>query len=266
MQSYQSNLIEALDRVDEFLSQNTAVLETTLAATARRKFTALRERMVTHMKSQDGTKRVAHSQVNAKSEVRDRLIDDHMRPLVLVARVELAVRPTPPAFLLPSRKGRYATIIAAGYGMAQAAEPYREAFAAAGLNADFIERLVEATDALRDSVAAKSEVTARRVEATAGLRKDGRSARRYLWVVDSLVRRAIRTEGALLSKWEHVSRVAAVAAAAAESAGTPVSTPPVVTPSEGADSNSPSGAGSSGRDGAAAEKGAHEPDRVASAA
>ncbi len=141
-----------------------------------------------------------------------------MRPVALMARSVLKVDPVPAAFLLPSRNGRSSAIIAAGYGMAEAAKDHEAALSAAGLRPDFIVALVGATDALRDAVNAKAQTIALRMEATAGLRQDAREARRYLRALDAMVRAVIGSEEGLLARWLKVRRVDSVVVSATQPA------------------------------------------------
>jgi hypothetical protein len=91
--------------------------------------------------------------------------------------------------------------------MAEVARQHEQAFVTAGIRPDFIDRLIAATDAVRDSESAKSQIVALRVEATAGLHRQIREARRYLRALDGFVRAALKAEDGLLARWTHLSRV-----------------------------------------------------------
>jgi len=240
MQRTQHKLFEALDRVDEFLEQNREVLGTVVPASAQENFRASRTQLVEHMKAQDSFQRATHTTVAAKRVLREELIRNHMIPLAVVSRTRLAGSNDANAFRLLSRSRPFAAFVVAGYGMADAATLNESALLAGGLPSGFIDRLIGATDALRDAVNAKSETNARQVEATAGLRKAARIGRDAIRVLNALVRSALKDENTLLDRWTNISRVAAAATPAAVASpesdkrvvtsGT--STPPVQGPSQ----------------------------------
>jgi hypothetical protein len=203
--------MEALVRVDDFLTQHADAMGGAVRPSAREKFTALRHEVADHMRAQEGTRRLARTQTTVKQALRKELVEKHMRPISRMARSELRLSPRPAAFAMPALRMPYTTLVAVGYGMAEAAAPHRAALTAGGLADDFIERLISATDALRDAVSATSQVVATRVEATAMLGKHGQVARRYLSALDSVVRAAIEPDQALFDRWVNLSRVASAA-------------------------------------------------------
>ncbi len=227
MQRTQHKLFEALDRVDEFLEQNREVLGAVVTASAQENFRASRTQLVEHMKAQDSFQRRTHTTVAAKRVLREELIRNHMTPLAVVSRTHLAGSSDANAFRLLSRSRPFAAFVVAGYGMADAATGNEPALLAGGLPSGFIDRLIGATDALRDAVNAKSETNARQVEATAGLRKAARIGRSAIRVLIALVRSTLKDENTLLDRWTNISRVAAAATSAA--VATPARDTPVVT-------------------------------------
>ena len=211
MQSREGNLIEALDRVDEFLTLHADALEGTVLPTARAKLSAVRLDLVSHMKAQAATTRVGLNRTEMKRRLQRTLVEDHLRPIAAMAQSELDLSPRPAAFAVPHERARNAILVAAGYGLAEAATPHREALVAGGLKEDFIEQLIAATDALRDAASAAGQVVGARVEATALLKQRGRMARRYLRALDRIVRSGIKPHQALFGQWVRVSRVVSVA-------------------------------------------------------
>jgi hypothetical protein len=215
MQRTQHKLFEALERVNDFLEQNREVLGALIPASAQENFRASRTQLVEHMKAQDSFQRSTHTSVKAKREFREELIRNHMIPLSVVSRTRLAGSNDVNAFRLLSRSRPFAAFVVAGYGMADAAARNEPALLAGGLPSGFIDNLIRATDALRDALTAKTEIKARQVEATAGLRKAGRIGRNAIRVLNALVRSALKDENTLLDRWTNISRVATAATSAA---------------------------------------------------
>jgi hypothetical protein len=137
-----------------------------------------------------------------------------MHPISVVARAELPVSAGLSALTIPWRTQRLGAIVAAAHGMARAAATHEAEFLAAGLPAGFIEKLVAATEALKDAMNARGRSGALVARATAGLRKEGRVARKTLRILDALVRSTVEADEVLLDEWESISRVAATSTAA----------------------------------------------------
>jgi hypothetical protein len=214
MKSREAQLIDTLTRVAEFLEKNHAVVDGVIPLAARENFFKARARVTQHMRLQDAFTRGLHTNVGAKRVLRDDLIREHLLPISVVARTCLPAAGENSAFRLPKATRKFLVYVAAGYGMAEAAKPHEPTLLAAGLPADFIARLVAATELLDRSLSAKGETVSLRAEATAGLTKDGRAARRALRILDVLVRAAIKEDNTLLDRWANASRVAKVAVSA----------------------------------------------------
>jgi hypothetical protein len=257
MDSRQGNLIGALDQIEKFLATNDELMGQVLPPPTRERFSALREQLVRHMKSQAGSGRVAKARTETKTQLRDELIDRHMRPIVMMARVEITTSPRPAAFRLPPRRSRFSGVVAAGYGLAEAVKEYEATFVAAGLRPGFVARLVAATDALRDISSARAQTTAARTGATAALVREGQRARRYLRLLDSILRSELAAGSVVLDEWAHVIRLATAAARAAASVEAPAETPAGGTNTD---------TDRDGRDGAPVGNGSTDQNKVAAAA
>jgi hypothetical protein len=219
MKRNEAALADALDRVDEFLRQHRAVVAGPVTESALARFGSLRERLVGHMKTQAAARQLVRERTQQKRQLRRVAVEEHMRPITLLAQAELGASPA--TFRVPRMNARFGEVVATGYGLAEAATPHKEALVAAGLREDFIERLVAATDALRDATRARSDVAAQRTEATALLEKDGRLARLRLRALDIAIRSAIKPDQPLYDRWVNLSRVASTAATAVASDATP---------------------------------------------
>ena len=213
MQKEQEHLIEALARVEDFLGSHQAVMATVITSKAHQNFSASRERLVEHMKAQAEHTRGIRAAAAVKRRLAIRLVRDHFRPIAVVAKKHLRSAEEFAALTQPRKRPRHVALVAAGHGMARAAQLHEALFLEAGLPADFLAQLVTATEALEAGITAKGRAESLRVEATAGLAKEGRVARFALRLLDARVRSVVREDDALIDRWGKVSRVAAVAIA-----------------------------------------------------
>jgi len=210
MKKTQEHLIEALDRVEQYLDSNPDLASQVITSEARENFSASRRRLTEYMKSQDTLFRDTIASVRTKAALRKTLLDDHIRPICTIARRKLRHVRELAGFIPPKTKARYGSIVAAGYGMAESARQFEQVFRAAGLPADFIEQLVRATDALKAALTTKGDANARKMKATAGMTEESRVARDTLQVLDVLVRRTVK-DPVQRAHWAAVSRVASAA-------------------------------------------------------
>ena len=213
MKKEQEHLLEALARVEDFLDSNQAVMAPVITSKAHQNFSASRERLVEYMTAQVEHTRGTRAAAAVKRRLAAQLVRHHFRPIAVVARRELRAAEEFAALTQPRKRPRHVALVATGYGMARAAQVHEAVFLEAGLPADFLAQLARATEALEAGITAKGRVEALRVEATAGLAKEGRVARFALRLLDTLVRSAVREDDALIDRWGKVSRVAAVAIA-----------------------------------------------------
>jgi hypothetical protein len=205
----QEHLIDALDRVEQDLASNPD-LASAITPEARENFSVSRRRLTEYMKSQDTLVRTTIASVQTKATLRNTLIEDHIRPICIIARRKLRHVRELAGFTAPRARARYGSIVAAGYGIAESARQFEQVFRAAGLPAGFIDQLVGATDALKNALITKGEANSRKMEATAGMTEESRVARDTLQVLDVLVRRTIK-DPVQRARWASVSRVASAA-------------------------------------------------------
>ena len=239
MEARQGKLIQALNRVEDFLVTHQDIMDSVITSTAHQRFSASRERVLAHRTAQDANERSARYSVAARRTLRARLLRKHMRPISVTAKTSLSdVKDLGALVVMRRGNRRLSALVAAGYGMAEAAKQHEATFIAAGLPPDFIQKLVEATDALNETLVSTGETSALRVRATAGLAKDGRIARDSLRIMDVLVRAALEDDDVLLDQWRAISRVvsAATSARALEEPATSAepSAPPVSAPTKAA--------------------------------
>ena len=241
MNRQQTTLIDALDRVEDFIARNTGVMNAVITSVAHQNFSASRARMVEFMKEQNEHTRALRHGVTTLRKLRAQLVRKHLRPVSVVARAELPESTDLAALTIPWRTQQLGAIVAAAHGMARAAKTHEAAFLAAGLPEAFIEKLVAATEALKEAMNTRGRAAALAARATGGLRKEGRVARKTLRILDTLVRSAVEDDDVLVDQWQSISRVAVSATstqAFGEEAG-PGEDDPADSPSASGDQQAP---------------------------
>jgi hypothetical protein len=206
----QGKLVEALDRVEDFLEKNAELMSTIISSVAHQNFSASRARMEEHLTAQNEHTRGITSTVASKQTLRDRLVRKHMRPIAIIARAQL---PEVQEFgALSDTRGTESdlALATAALGMSRAAKLHEATFIAAGLAPDFIAQLVAAAEALKAGITDKGQTAALRNAATAGLAQEARVARTNLRLIDTLIRASV-TDKALLAEWRAIRRVAVAA-------------------------------------------------------
>jgi len=209
LETRHGKLIEALNRVEQFLEKNTSAMDGVVTSTAHQQFTASRQRLVEHMTSQNEHGRGVRNGVIDLRALRRTLIERHMRPIAILARAQLPAGEIS-ALSLPTGNRQFVAYVAAGGGMARAARTHEAMFLAAGFPPDFIEALVAATAALARGITSKGESVGLRVKATGGLKAEAKVARTNLKLLDTRIRGSVK-DGALLAQWRNIRRVVVAA-------------------------------------------------------
>jgi len=230
MKHAEEKLIQTLGPVEVFLEDTKEIMDATHTAEARRFFSAHRQEMVQHREAQEAFKRQARQSVAEQRALRVRLLRQHMYPIAAVAGAVLPDVGELSALAVPSQPSRFGQLVAAGRGMAEAARKHEAVLLSAGLAPDFIARLVAATDALENAMKETVRIRALRVEATAGLRKQGQKARKVLRALDRMVQAAIAADDVLLVRWAHIRRIASIGTPSSTAETTPGEQVPAPTP------------------------------------
>ena len=117
MENRQRKLIEAMDRVEEFLESNHGLMEGVISSTAHGYFSATRERMLAHMTAQETFARVFQQGVARKHALREQLIREHLQPIAAVAAGVLPNAREVPAFRVPKFGRPFLELVAVGYAL-----------------------------------------------------------------------------------------------------------------------------------------------------
>ena len=230
MQTTQGSVLESLQAVQTFLTDNADKLGDVVKTGARQKLDDAIVELTTHAEDQQGSHLAAQGNTQQKRSLELILRRDHMAPIARIARAELPPTPAMEPLKMPKGRPTVARLAALADGMANAATPFADTFIAAGLPADFIAQLRAATTAMVTTVAERNQNRGKRGGATTGLKQKLGRARRIVHVLDAFIQTALKDDQVLLSSWNIVKRVRRNTNRPATQA-TPPATPPATTSS-----------------------------------
>jgi len=237
MQTTQGSVLESLQAVQTFLTDNADRLAGVVKTGARQKLDEAIAELTTHAEEQQGSHLAAQGNTQEKRNLQLVLRRDHMAPIARIARAELPPTPAVEPLKMPKGRPTVARLAALADGMANAAAPFADTFISAGLPPDFIAQLRAATTAMVAAVAERNQNRGKRGGATTGLKQKLGRARRIVHVLDAFIQTALKDDQVLLSSWNIVKRVrrntnrpATPAAPPATPPTAPPSTPPADAP------------------------------------
>jgi len=230
MQTTQGSVLESLQAVQTFLTDNADRLAGVVKTGARQKLDEAIAELTTHAEEQQGSHLAAQGNTQEKRNLQLVLRRDHMAPIARIARAELPPTPAVEPLKMPKGRPTVARLAALADGMANAAAPFADTFISAGLPTDFIAQLRAATTAMVAAVAERNQNRGKRGGATTGLKQKLGRARRIVHVLDAFVQTALKDDQVLLSSWNIVKRVRRNTNRPATPAAPPA-TPPTVPPS-----------------------------------
>ena len=150
--------------------------------------------------------RAGTGQTAKRRVLRNILKLNHLRPIARIAAAQLRQVPEFAALAMPSCKSPSRALIAAAGAMRVAASGYPATFMAAGLDADFLEQLQGAADALNANLAESGAMECRRSGATAGLAAEAKRGRQAIKVLDALVEKRVNDD-VLRAEWNSARRI-----------------------------------------------------------
>ena len=140
--------------------------------------------------------------------LRKELRTDHMQPIIAIAKRELGEETGLGFLRVPRGTATTMELIMAARVMAQSVAPYSFAFVKTGMPVNFVEQIRLLSVSLEDAQVERYRQRVVRKAATEGLAAMEREGRGLIRIVDALVRRRIRSQPAVLARWEWASCVA----------------------------------------------------------
>jgi hypothetical protein len=234
MQSDQGRILQSLRDVQTFLETYAGKLGDVVNTGARKSLDDMIAELANHVTDQTSSFIGAKSATQQQAALRQVLLRDHMAPIARIARASLPNTPAVAPLRMPKGAPGIEKLAAAAYGMAKAAAPFTATFTAAGLPADFVERLNQAADAMIAAVGDRSQKRGARRGATTGLKTTLSKGRKIVGVLDAFVHTALKDDPSLLSNWNGIKRVSITTGgkqtSAADAPATPASTPSTPAP------------------------------------
>lgn len=219
MHKRQEHLFHTLRAARDFIARHADQLGGVPASGMRKRLDEQIDALRVHIVAQSSAALGSRMCTQSLQARRATLIEDHMRPIACIACAELRDHPDLVSFTVPIRRPSPALLYASAMGMAMAAAPHAAVFIDAGLPPDFIDRLRDAANAMRDAVDSRTRERGVRSGSTAGIAETVANARRTVRALNALVRIHIKYDAGLLAEWDgarHVQKVAVHAVKVAE--------------------------------------------------
>lgn len=209
MKKQQQHVVESFARIRSFVRALPAPDEPALAFATESLDRAL-ARLRDVAKRQELGPIEIRSSFARQQDLMATLRDEHIRPLVAIARSKIA--PTDDVgvrglFRTPKAKVRATALLQVCDGMLETLPPFAPMFIAEGMPDDFLDRFRAARDALDASIHERAAAWLMRSTATLELRECLRSCRAATNQLDARIRASYRRDEAILHTWREVKRV-----------------------------------------------------------
>lgn len=207
MHARQAAVIATLKAVQQFLDDTDAYVAPLNASGARKAIDRLVAQLRVQSIDQVSGAQMSKGLTARQKKLRAQLRNARMKPIAVIARALLRQVPEMHAFTLPPGDTPAMQLIARADGMADAASRHASVFIEAGLPADFLAQLDQATRALEGSLTSRAQSSSRSVGATAALAALVKQAIAGLNVLDTLVIPRLEDNDRLLGEWQRVRTI-----------------------------------------------------------
>ena len=207
MRAEQIRKFGMLRRVQQFVDEFAVKLFAATAAAARKALDQLVEDMRVNEAAQASNTLNAKSQTAAQVVLRRELVQDHMRPVALIAAAHLRDVPEFKALQVPKFGVKAEVLVQNANAMAEAAKPYQEVFVGNGRPETFADDLVAAAEAVRASIDARGKSIATRAAARKGIEATATQAHAVLRFLDAQVKSAAADDPKILAAWKSAKRI-----------------------------------------------------------
>lgn len=207
MQGKQKQVVEALQRVQEFIRANPLPPPQDYGAPR-----ALLDDVVATLTGQAATQvaggRLGRAEQQREATLRRTLIEQHLRPIALIARASLRRVPgIEKALTMPRPQLPTSQLLSEANAIRDVAATYQARFVECGRPADFIERLTQAIQALSGAMIGKAHNRGRSVGAGKGLAATVQEGRDALKLLDAMVTTAFAGNPDVLGRWRIARRI-----------------------------------------------------------
>ena len=205
----QKQTMDSLWRVRSFLEAYPATGRLTYAS-AREMLDSVMQQLRAYAGAQITGRELSRAEQRRQADQLALLLDQHMRPLVTIARAQIAPESDvglPAALRLPKVPIGPTRMLAACDGMIEAARQFEAVFVANGLPADFLAQFASARNDLERVAGGRATQVSTHVAARAGLQVQLRRGRRAVERLDAIVRASFRGNEVALTTWRGAKRV-----------------------------------------------------------
>jgi hypothetical protein len=207
MLARQKQVVEAYERVQDFLAANPAPTGTTYGR-PKAMLDETVARLTEHRTDQVAGGRLSKQERNREAALRTGLRELHLRPISKIAKASLPNSPgIDKALKMPAPQLSTTKLIDEAKAMRDAVRPYAETFVTNGRPEDFLARLDSAIEDLRRAMLGKARNFGTKVGAKAGLEQEIKRGRNALEMLDAIVSTVFASDGELLAKWRIAKRI-----------------------------------------------------------
>lgn len=200
MRTRQGHRTVKLIAAGSFLHDNANRLPITSSGPVLGEFDELLEYLRANLVGQEAQRCIGMSETKVYKVLRKALILDHMKPIVVAARVRFGNVGTTP-WKLPRKNLPSGLLINAARGMAHAAEQQLDVFVGAGLQPDFGDRLRDAAKAAEAAWDRRTRARGSKSGSTVGIDDALRKASGLIELLTVFVRQDTAGDPALFAEW-----------------------------------------------------------------
>lgn len=205
MRSDHGKRLVTLHTVRSFVDEHAERLRSVHANPACRQLNAMIEKTHALCVEEEESRWRQLAETQRYQHLRMLLIQDHIAPIIAVARSAMVKDPAGRVFRMPRGNPNAYMLAAVAEGMAQAVAPRADLFIAGGLPADFVARLHAAAGAMLASAVDRDLHRARRYGASTGIATTVRDANTIVRVIGTLVRTEARRDADMLRGWNAIA-------------------------------------------------------------
>jgi len=207
MQKKQKQVVEALQRVQDFLGAN-PLPPPQEYGTPKAFLDAVVATLTGHSTDQAAGGRQTRAERDREATLSRRLRELHLRPISLIARASLREKPgIDKALRMPAQRITTLRLINEAIAIREAVTPHEADFVTAGRPATFLAQLDAAIEALRSAFLGKARELGRRVGAGEGLDDEIQRGRDAVKLLDAMITTAFAGQGDVLARWRMAKRI-----------------------------------------------------------
>lgn len=207
MQSRQKQVIEMIQRVQDFLGANPPPPSTGYTL-QKKNLDDVVATLTEHSTDQVSGRKLSRAETQRQKALRRKLRVEHIGPIAQIARASLADVPgIENALRLPPDNLSTMKLVAEANSMRETAAKFEPLFVESGRPEDFLKQLDAAIEELRQSVLGRARNVGQHVGAKAGIAKEIKRGRKTVELLDTVVRAAFRQSPDVLAKWRIARRI-----------------------------------------------------------